>query len=76
MAATPPQGAVLCDWCLAQGRRLGLCYRKTDYESGFLKIYRAYKIALKNKSPGFIRAFDTALSRVFSGIGFESHLTS
>jgi len=38
--------------------------RKTDYAGGFLKVYRAYKIVLKNKSLGFIRAFDNAVSKV------------
>ncbi len=38
--------------------------RKTDYAGGFLKVYRAYKIALKNKSLGFIAASNAAISRV------------
>jgi intein-encoded DNA endonuclease-like protein len=38
--------------------------RKTDYSTGSLKVYRAYKIALKNKSIRFIRTFNTAISKV------------
>lgn len=38
--------------------------RKTDYAGGLLRVYRAYKIALKNKSLGFIETFNTAVSRV------------
>jgi len=38
--------------------------RKTDYSTGKLKLYRAYKIDLKNKSIGFINAFNVACSTV------------
>jgi len=38
--------------------------RKTDYESGELKVYRAYKLDLKNKSIGFIKAFNNACAIV------------
>jgi len=36
--------------------------RKTDYYSGSLRVYRAYKLGLKNKSIGFIREFNRACS--------------